>query len=377
MKSRIRVLVALAALAVAASLSATPPAPAAGGTPVTAMTWNLYLGFDEGDLFEAAASGDPVELAFAVSAAWTHLKFYDFDSRAAAIAEKVKAANPELLAVQEAVQYVLIDGTSCNPMTKPSKCKVLEVIDHIQILLEKLNEQGVPYAALNVLNDTEAMLPDAEGNYVRFLDRTAILVRADLLHDRGNVRVKKIWNGTFKNLISLCVVANADNTCAVPLTIKRGWASVDVETKDSTFRFVTAHLEDAGVTPDPQIEQLQLAQAYELVTGKAFATKDPIVLMGDFNTDAHANWTTYQFFVGPPPSGAGLTDAWSETHPDDPGLTWALNPDLLLGTPYTQRLDLALLRGSGLSILSTEVVEAATATFRASDHAGLVLTFVP
>jgi hypothetical protein len=47
---------------------------------------------------------------------------------------------------------------------------------------------------------------------------------------------------------------------------------------------------------------------------------------GDFNSDAESNDASYQLLLT-----AGFTDVWKQTHPNEPGFTWAL----FLTDPYT------------------------------------------
>jgi endonuclease/exonuclease/phosphatase family metal-dependent hydrolase len=356
------------------------PLRAADGAPITLMTWNLYFGFDEAPLFGAAASGDPQLIADAVSAVWAQVHATDFHVRAAEIAKKVRAAKPDLFAVQEAVQYVRLDGTTLEPM---------EVIDHLQILLETLAAEGMSYEARSVVEDTNVMLPDAEGNIVTLLDRSAILVRHDPPPGQRRFAISNPKSGTFSLLAELCIVPAADGSCEVPLVIKRGWASVDVATRDARFRFVTTHLEDVPAPveneePSP-LEQLQLVQAAELTMGESgpFATDLRVVLAGDFNTDAVTGWPTYRFLTAPAPGGAALKDSWRALHPESPGPTWGPNPDLLAPFPaFTQRIDFVFLKGDGLDLVSADVVgnlraDVAPSGLWPSDHAGLVVKLVP
>lgn len=376
MNPRTRLFPALAALVLGAGLVFSPAATAASGAPITVMTWNTYFGFDEGPLFAAAASGDPELIAAAVSGVWAQVHATDFRVRAAAIAKKVKAAKPDLFGVQEAVQYVRLDGTTFEPM---------EVIDHLAILIEALAAEGMFYEMRSVVEDTNVMLPDAEGNVVMLLDRSAILVRVDLPPGQRRLAVSNPKSGTFSLLAELCIVPAADGSCEVPLLIKRGWASVDVEDTGSKFRFVVAHLEDvpapvANEEPSP-LEQLQLAQAAELTLGETgpFATDLRVILAGDFNTDAATGWPTYRFLTAPAPAGPGLKDAWLALHPKEDGLTWGPNPDLLAPFPaFTQRIDFVFLRGDGFDLVSANVVgntrgDVASAGLWPSDHAGLVV----
>ncbi|MEO8055385.1 MAG: endonuclease/exonuclease/phosphatase family protein [Acidobacteriota bacterium] len=358
MPNRIRLTFALMVAAVLAFVA--PAATAANDKDaVTVMTWNLYFGFDEAGLFSAS----PEEIPGAVSAAWAQIHATDFRLRAAAIAKKVRATQPDLFAVQEAVQYVKLNGGTFEPM---------EVIDYIQILVEALATEGLAYQPVNVLEDTSVTLPDAEGNYVQLLDRTAILARTDL--PPGHFKLSNPMKATFSTLAPLCLGSEC-------IAVKRGWVSVDVKIRSARFRFVTAHLEDAGEVPNPFIEQyFQIPQAQELVA--TFPSNMPVILAGDFNTDGYQKWATYQYFTGPARDGAAMKDAWLAANPRQLGLTWGPDPNLLAPyPPFTQRLDLVLLRGA-FRVVSADVVgdersDRTSTGMWPSDHAGVVATLVP
>ncbi|NIL98463.1 MAG: hypothetical protein GTO53_11260 [Planctomycetales bacterium] len=76
---------------------------------------------------------------------------------------------------------------------------------------------------------------------------------------------------------------------------------------------------------------------------------------------------------------AGFLDAWSETHPSDPGFTCCQDPDLLNPVSLnSQRIDLVLHR-AGWESLAAEVVgedpaDRTPSGFWPSDHAGVVAT---
>lgn len=156
---------------------------------------------------------------------------------------------------------------------------------------------------------------------------------------------------------------------------------MDVAGRSGSYRFVTMHLEDAAPDSPPEVQQLQLAQAAELLTGP-LATPMRVVLVGDFNSDAHASWPTYLFLTGAKPEGAGLTDVWPIARPGDPGLTWGQAPDLLNPFPaFTQRLDLILLKGRfqirDARLVGNRRADRAGSGLWPSDHAGIVATLAP
>jgi exonuclease III len=111
-----------------------------------------------------------------------------------------------------------------------------------------------------------------------------------------------------------------------------------------------------------------------------------VILVVDFNSQADS--------TAPPPElppgtltyrnliGAGFADAWSLTHPGEPGYTWGHAENLRNEEPnLTQRLDLVLFRDGlsegGLCALDADIVgdepdDRTPSGLWSSDHAGVV-----
>lgn len=327
--------------------------------PVTVMTWNLFFGFDDGPVLAAAMSGDPDLVTEAATEAWRQVHATDFHRRVRDIALQVRLHAPDLIGVQEAARYVQIDAISGN---------TVEEIDHLEILLAAIRHTGLSYEVASIVEDTELTLPVLAGNggptYVTLHDRDAVLVRSN----HSKLDVSNPQHGTFQYILG--------PQFGFPFEIRRGWASVDVSASGRQFRFVSTHLEDPS--PDPEsLTPLQMAQAQELV-GIATSGGLPVVFVGDFNADGFRRWPTYKLLTG----DLGLTDAWKATHHGAPGLTWGHSPDLLNVFPkFTQRLDLVLssgrIRFTDADVVGNTVLDRALAGMWPSDHAGLVVKFVP
>jgi len=154
-------------------------------------------------------------------------------------------------------------------------------------------------------------------------------------------------------------------TLVGPVSLLRGWTSVDVKLRGKRIRVVNTHLEVGGPA--------QVAQALELLAGPG-ATGLPTIFLGDFNSRADGTGTpTYGLLLG-----AGFEDAWSAVHPGDPGLTCCWETHLLSPVPpFDERLDLVLSRG-GFRALRAEIVGEDPVADRTpsglfhSDHAGVV-----
>ena len=352
-----RTLIAFVAAAAAVCLAGAPAASADGPKPVKVMTWNLFYGFDDGPVIAAALSGDPSLVAQAATEAWRQVHATDFHKRVRDIAFRVRLDVPDLIGVQEAVRYVQTDASG----------GIVERLDHLEILVAALREAGLPYEVVSSVDTTAVDLPvlDASGNLtmVSLQDRNAILARSR----NPRVAVSNPQHGTYQYILG---------PPDFPFPLAQGWASVDVDASGRRFRFVTTHLEDASADP-AALTPLQEAQALELVNVH-LASGLPVVFTGDFNTDGFRRWPTYKLLT----QDFGLTDAWTAVNHRRPGLTWGQSPDLLNPVPrFTQRLDLVLLSGS-LRAADAEVVGATLldripAGMWPSDHAGVVVTFVP
>jgi endonuclease/exonuclease/phosphatase family metal-dependent hydrolase len=350
-------LLALIAAAAALCLAAAPAALADQPKPVKVMTWNLYYGFDDGPVAAAAMSGDMALVAQAATEAWRQVHATNFHRRVRDIALWIRLEAPDLVDVQEAVRYVQTGPTG----------SIVETLDHLDILVAAMRELGLPYEVVSSVDTLTVDLPvlDADANVttVSIQDRSAILARTS----HAAITVSNSQHGIYQYIL-----APPD----FPFTMAQGWASVDVTASGRKFRFVTTHLEDASADP-VSLTPLQEAQAMELVNIHA-GSGLPVVFAGDFNTDGFRKWPTYNLLT----KDLGLTDAWVAVNRNKPGLTWGEAPDLLNLCPrLTQRLDLVLFSGPframEAKVLGASLADRVPAGMWPSDHAGLVVTFVP
>jgi len=357
----------LVLLAVAVLTAVLLPGFANGGEQqpraVTIMTQNLYLGTDLAPVLSATTVPG---LIAAATAGFAHVQATNFAARATALAKEVETAKPTLIALQE---VSLFRTRAYSPYPTPTTF----VIDYLQLLLDALAARGLHYGVVaevkNFDSEIPAMgLPGVTGlGLVRLTDRDVILARTDL--NRGHMFLSNVQSSNFAT--NLTVTA-----AGAPLTLLRGWASVDVTVKGKTFRFLTTHLE-------PFYPPIQVIQANELLAGPG-NTSLPLVFAGDFNTDADALPTepTYGNLIA-----AGFVDAWSQIDPLDPGYTCCEAADLLNATPSLDtRIDLVLLRdgfGRGNRSIAADAAEVVggepndktLAGLWPSDHAGVVVKF--
>src|SRR5262245_12653903 len=315
-----------------------------GDREITVMTRNLFLGTDLKPIF--AASTLPT-LAGAVGAGWEQVQANDFPARAEALAGEIASTKPDLVGLQEAMLF-RTDAPADGPMS-PAEAVTR---DFAALLIAALADRGLTYKAVSTFTGTDAELPAGwpPPQDVRLTDRVVVLARTG-----PQVKVSNARSGGYSAAFSV-------NTFAGPLHLPRGWASVDVTVRGTSFRFITTHLE-AFAAP------IRNAQAAELAKGPA-ATKLPIVLVGDMNSGPGGDGGAYGIL-----RRAGFVDAWTRGG----GLTCCHAVDLQDPNPtLTKRVDLVLTK-RGFKSLRIDVVgeEAGDRTdggLWPSDHAGVVAT---
>jgi len=326
------------------------------------MTRNLYLGADMEPLARAARIGDRSALVDAASVVWATVVKTDFPARAEALAREIEQAQPLLVGLQEVSLFRTgpVDSSSGTP---PNADEVK--YDYLKILSQQLKERGLPYKPVAVNENFGVEFPGvtAEGlRDIRLTDRDVILA----LTDPGTtvLKLSNVRTANFSRNVSLPI-----GQTGLSVSLTRGWCSVDVTAGDRRLRFINTHL-------DPYDNEIQGLQSEELLNGPA-KTDLPVILLGDFNTRADGTGTpTYGKLIG-----AGFKDAWSVTHPNEPGYTFGHLPNLRNTTTdgyLTERIDLVLFRGA-LSALDAGVVgeELSARTpsgLWPSDHAGVVVT---
>jgi endonuclease/exonuclease/phosphatase family metal-dependent hydrolase len=332
-----------------------------GKRDVDVMTVNLYVG-SELTPVTSLNPADPdygLKLLQGVATIWGHVVASNFPVRAEALAREVAGRLPDLLALQE---VSLFRRQSPGDAIVGGQVPATAVeADYLAILLNALERQGAHYAVVSMVQETDVEVPIATSpttfDDLRLTDRDVILMRTDL--PPGYLRVSNPMGSNFSARIPLPIGVN----------VLRGWCSVDVQIRGRRFRFINAHLEEALPPGFPDIQGFQAA---ELLLGPANTTT-PVVLVGDFNSDAYGNYgpTVYPLLVGP----GGFTDAWSVARPGALGLTWG--HDELLSNPAVQhvfRLDFILYRGSVFHATDAETIDpliGGSTPLWLSDHAVL------
>lgn len=345
-------------LALGLALSFGAASANAEGSSVTVMTRNLYYGTDLGPVIAAQT---PTDFFAAVASAYTGAQATDFARRAAAWADEIRLAQPDLVGLQEAVQW----RTQTPADFAPTPDASTDSGDFVQLLLSALAARGLHY---QVASESTGYDVEGPGQFpggfmdVRLTQHEVILARSD-----AGLKLTNPQSGQYAAQISL-----PSPFPGLSFPLPWSWASVDVTAHGRSFRLVTTHL-------DSDVGAIQVAQAKELLAGPT-KTALPVVLVGDLNSDADApavtgvvpDTETYSDILA-----GGFADGWTATHPRQPGYTCCEAEDLLNVKPtLDQRIDYVLTRGpfhvSSESVVGDSVLERLLYGRWPSDHAGVV-----
>lgn len=327
------------------------------------MTVNLYIGTGT----ETITDLDPTDpnylmnLVTAVTGVYYELLASQPPVRLQAVADRVAARMPDIVAVEEAT---LLRVQSPGDLVVGGTTPATDVVyDYLQILVDALKARGAHYAVVSLSQEWDVEMPmfnlQTGGiDDVRQTDREAILVRTDL--PPGQLHVSHPQSGNFVNV----------SVQVFPVT--RGWCSIDVSFRGENFRYICTHLEEE-TSPD-----IQVAQAKELLAGPV-KTWLPVVLVGDFNSDPlHRDRPKGEPTAYPKIIAAGFRDAWAALHPFHPagGLTWGHDEFLADPTlPFDRRIDFVFFRGFDFVPVKAEPIDISLGRTEpplwASDHAAL------
>jgi endonuclease/exonuclease/phosphatase family metal-dependent hydrolase len=280
---------------------------------VTVLDWNLYIGADVDVVIGALASPDPADDLPALLAGIATLEETDFPSRAAAIADAIERARPEVVGLQE-VWTIDID-------LRPLGLDVVVDLDFLAILQSTLAARGLAYDVAAIVTNVRAVpIPGA----IEVVDHDAILV------DPSRVAVTASVAQNFTNNFG---------PVAPGVTLVRGFVGITATIGGQDYAVYNTHLEPDLTGLD--LATLRVAQAGELVAAVGAAPR--AILMGDFN-DAPGS-LMHQVVLG-----AGFADAWAALRARAPGLTCCHVEDLSnTRAAFSQRIDYIFARGIGSS----------------------------
>lgn len=330
--------VALAAAAVVLCVSAAAQVSESKRV-LKIMTRNMDAGTDLNLIFAYYP-----DIPSGVSATLAQVISTDIPSRAQRLADEIRTNQPDFIALQEVTEW------------RTGPCGATTVLyDQLQLLVDALAARNMPYTPLSVdtLNTIEA--PSLDG-CVRYTDRNALLARSAL---RSGIEVSNVQSYHYVHYLDLSTIGIS----GFPLVF-HGYISADIKAGSDTFRLFNTHLEST-YSFDPT-GLLQVSQAGELIAALN-ATALPVVLSGDFNSNAEA---------GPEQTasvglilGAGFTDVWRLFNGPGTGFTWPLYFEDLASGPAVpnERIDLIFTRG----VRALTVNETGASAPPASDHAGV------
>ena len=319
---------------------------------IAVMSRNVYHGVND-EIFAVPGATSLTDLLARVTAVYQGYFARNFPERAAALAREIEATRPDLIGLQEAV----LVRTGGVPATTVA-------LDYVQILLDALASRGLRYHMVVQSIGLDVQLPSSLGFYVRHTDREVILARSDSPIELSNAQA-----GSFTTNCTLPAGA-----LTPPVTIQRGWASVDGTLRNNQFRFLTTHLDGdcLGATA-----AIQHAQAAEILAGPA-ATPLPVVYVGDLNAPADGTGfpgnqltTTYANTLA-----AGFVDAWVEGA-SGIGLTCCQDSHLLNPVSNaSERIDYVLFKGDfkvrAVAVVGGNPADKTPSNLWPSDHAGVV-----
>jgi len=280
-----------------------------------------------------------------VSATLAQVISTDIPSRIQRLADEVRTNQPDFIALQEVTEW------------RTGTCGATTVLyDQLQLLVDALAARNMQYTRLAVdsLNVIEA--PSLNG-CVRYTDSNAILMRSEL---RSGIEVSNVQSHHYLHYLDLSTIG----IFGFP-PFFHGYISADVKAGSETIRLFDTHLESTYAFDPTGL--LQAAQAGELVAALN-ATPFPVLLCGDFNSNAEAGpeQTTSVGMI----LAAGFTDVWRQFNSLGTGFTWPLFFEDLASGPAipNERIDLIFTR----DIRALKVDETGTNAPVASDHAGVV-----
>ena len=373
---------------------------------LTVMSRNLYLGADVG----VALNLIP-DFPAAAQFMWDQVSATDFSKRAPLLAKEVIENDADVIGIQEATHWY------CQ---KNLWSRKVVVYDFLKEFLAATKAEGSEYVlasykgkeALNIgysipaipyltlVRDPETFQPlfGSDSAACGFEIGDAIVVKRELAP-----HVLNVGNSEYEASYSI-----------VPkiMTIYRGYTWIDLEFAGSRTRIVSTHLEslwDKGKIPNAAIQTKQLISDLH-------ATKMPVIVIGDFNSDPRDPRPTLKSNPGGQPEASKTCKAQVE----EPNLstaidtcnaywlmrragfidsgpnslsaanyTWGMNALLTGADPtrlesalemgnqegFTDRLDYIFLK-NGIELVSSKVIgnNVAKGAKWPTDHAGIVAT---
>ena len=329
--------------------AATPVAKIHGGMPgyISVKTQNLYIGTDILEIVEAESFCD---ILAAADAAVEQVLENDFEQRAIAIAELIRAQRPHVVGLQEAEQVRLTDFWGQETRSD----------DYLALLVDAL---GGDYYVAHSRSSQELEIPvNATGdcdpdNAIGAIDSWAYVIDQDAVLCRRDVSCTDGLAANFE-------VNTSAPTPAGDVLIERGWVGTVASVKGHRYRVINTHLEVSGT---PALQAVQYLQSLELVAAMNALKPEviPQIALGDFNADDAVEspsceglafcQTAYQVL-----EAAGFIDTWwIGGAAQEPGYTCCQDADLRNETSALgERIDQVWVRGAAGQLGSATVLSA-------------------
>ena len=338
---------------------ALPAAADARAVKLTVMTRNIYVGADiRKPLFTTTHD----QWAAANTAVFQTIQKTNFPARARLLARDIDRTRPDLIGLQEVALIRRSPNGVVDDQATPAR---IVVYDFLRLLRRALARRGLRYRVGSSQKEADVEGATNLGYDGRLTVRDVVLVR----RKRG-LRVLRGDGENYQTRIDL-------NSPGGPVSVKRGWASVDASYRGHRFRFIDTHLEAF-------LDDTRLKQAQELVAANGpTRTRRRVILVGDINSDPNnaggADPGAYNAIVG-----AGFRDAWITIKGrSNPGYACCLKREDLMDpppAPFDHRIDDIFTKprigGTRAVIVGRDPRNRTASGLWPSDHGGWAATLV-
>ncbi|HEY6003614.1 MAG TPA: endonuclease/exonuclease/phosphatase family protein [Anaeromyxobacter sp.] len=269
-------------------------------TEVRVMTYNVAVGINLDAIFL-----QPTLLGVMKQAeiAWGEKDTSDFAVRAKAIAAEIDAARPDIVGLQEVVQFFSQNPPDGPPAPYgPGTPANVKVKDFLDLLSTELAARGLDY---QVVSDTTGETGVVKNADVEVTGATAggtptadyrVIDREVVLASKSAVTISRVRKGNYAAHIDVPIPG-----LPTPFPYPRGWVAVDATKSGKAFTLLSTHL-DAF---DPRV---QGAQAHEVLALVSAGT--PTLIVGDLNSDpTDVAWPAHGILVS---STTGFADTATE-----------------------------------------------------------------
>ena len=332
-------------------------------TTVTVMTRNLYLGGDLFDLLDPSCEGDAI-VACVGQLYFGSVVPSDIPGRMDAVAAEIEANAPDLVGLQEVSLYrTQTPSDFLTGHTEPNATNV--AYDYLQLLMDALEARGLDYevAATNENADVEfpGTIDGTTFTDIRLTDRDVILKRAGL-------QTSVIREANYDRAFTAIVTVGG-----IEVAFTRGYSAISVTKDGVDFTFANTHLEVGGAAA-----LAQRAQAGILTSPSVLGDAEPLILVGDFNSnpdpeDDPDQEDAYRILTDT------FTDTWARLRSSDPGFTCCQAANLRNPTSQlSERIDLVFFDGDvqpvTIGLVGNDPSDRTSTGVWPSDHAGVVAT---